>query len=205
MVSIFKSRTKVIPVSIKPPPFNFKSIVETPGKTFLAAVPNPTQAQWSSHAYWREVIAYAAFVYDGLCAYSATKIGYTQGGETIDHFIAKTTNPRLAYSWQNFRYASTRFNGRKGTKIILDPFTMQSQWFEIVFPQVSIKPVSTLSSSEKKIAEDTISILHLNKDKRLIDERFKLFVNFIEGKMTFEYLASLAPFLASEIKRQGIS
>jgi hypothetical protein len=194
----------MIPITLQPAPLNFKAIVEDPGKIFLATTPNPTEAQWKKKALWREVLPYSAEVYGAMCAYCATKIWHSTSAATIDHCVAKSANPQLAYKWDNYRYVSSRFNGRKGIRVIADPFSMQGNWFEMKFPEMAIKPSSNLTQVDEALAKDTIEFLQLNSDRALVKERFDIYLSFMNNEISFSYLESLAPFLASELKRNNI-
>ena len=186
-------------------PANFDRLVRQPGSKFLATVPNPTDAQWTKKSYWQRALPDMRNAYNKICAYCACWIPHSTGSHSIDHFTAKKINPQLAYEWNNFRYVSSRFNSRKGIKAIVDPLAMIVQWFVIDFTTFLIKPnKAVLTAEELKLANDTISILKLNDDEDLVNERQVYFQDYKTGEITFDYLKRQAPFIATEIERQNL-
>lgn len=83
--------------------------------------------------------------------------------------MPKSVAPELAY--ECFRYVSSRFNSRKGTRLILDPFELEGDWFVLGFPSLLIKPNPNLLPDQKKAVLNTITILKLNTDETLVQER----------------------------------
>ncbi len=194
----------MIHIERKPEPHNFDKDVRQPGMTFLKKNPNPTDKQFNNHAYWRNVLHYMGDVYNGICAYSALYIN-SLGSETVDHFIPKTIKPELAYEWSNFRYASRRFNTRKGTHPVLDPFEIGHHWLWMDFSKFIIKPNPFLSQEIKEEIRDTIEIFGWNEDEKYIDICRKYLIQFCKKIRSFELLKEEAPFIASELKRQGLT
>ncbi len=194
----------MIPVKPQPEPERFKERVKAPGKRFLDQVPRPTSKQWKGKEYWQKVLPDMRAAYDGICAYSAHWIPYSTGNHSIDHFEPKSTSPDLAYEWTNFRYVSARFNSRKGTRAILDPFELQPDWFVIDFGSFLIKAHPSLSPAQQKSVQQTIEYLKLNADDDLVDERASLVNDYRDGNISFSHLRKMAPFIAYELERQGL-
>jgi hypothetical protein len=198
----------VIPVTPQPAPDNFDERVKTPGNTFLATVPKPKTEQWKGKEYWQKVLPNMRKAYSGICAYSAHWIPHSTGNHSIDHFTPKDKKPELAYEWSNFRYVASRFNSRKGTKNILDPFTLPPDWFILDFSSLLIKSNPSLSSDQKKRVNETISRkfgLNLNEDG-LVTERFEWFCEYQnKGLPFFSHLKKKVPFIAYELQRQGLA
>lgn len=195
----------MIPVDPRPEPEQFSELVEKPGERFLQRVPNPTPKQWDSHAYWQRVLMQARKKYRGICAYSAHWIPSDTGVHTIDHFIPKTSEPSLAYRWDNYRYTSLRFNSRKGTKKILDPFRLEPHWFVIQFPSLRVQPGAGLSGKDEEAVRHTIEVLKLNDEETGIDARMSWVTAYCRKDITFKHLKNRAPFIAVELKRQGLT
>ncbi len=110
----------------------------------------------------------------------------------------------LAYEWANYRYVSARFNARKGVNAIMDPFTIQPEWFVLNFKSFLIFPNSTLDAVSREAIAQTIEILRLNSDDDLVNERLTYFREYVAGDVTFAHLKKRAPFVAFEIERQGL-
>lgn len=195
----------MLKIKIGSEPTDFFKKVESPGQSFLSKNPNPKDEDWIGKEYWRKVIPKTAVIYGRICAYSSTKIPYSTGNGSIDHFMPKDVYPLLAYTWSNYRYASARFNSRKGVKAILDPFSMNKKWFIMDLPSMIIKPNPRLNKTEKVFAQYTLDTLKLNEDDDLVDERFDVYSDFISGEITFKVVKKNYPFLASELKRLGVA
>ncbi len=163
----------MIPVDPQPEPTDFAHRVREPGREFLAVVSQPTTEQWQGKEYWQRVLPDMRIAYNGICAYCARWIPHSTGRHSIDHFIPKSVESLLAYEWRNFRYVSARFNSRKGTRSILDPFLLNEGWFILDFSTFLIKPNSILSADQKKSVWDTISITQIREGKGLRRDKEK--------------------------------
>ncbi len=194
----------MIPVQPQPEPEDFSERVREKGSAFLHKVPHPNSKQWKSKDYWRSVIPDMRHAYKGICAYSAHWISYVTGSQTIDHFMPRALQPDLAYEWSNFRYTASRFNSRKGQRIILDPFTLEPDWFIIKFPSLMIKPNPRLFPDQQKAVWDTIKYLKLNDDEDCVQARQQWVEDFCNDEINFTHLVKKAPFIAYEIQRQGL-
>jgi hypothetical protein len=126
------------------------------------------------------------------------------GSESIDHFSPKSQRPDLAYEWSNFRYASLKFNRRKGIYIVLDPFTIKLNWFIMDFPSLIIRSNPNISSDKIKRIEDTIKILKLNTDTNCVNARQNWVADFCNNEISFPFLKRRAPFIAHELERQDL-
>jgi hypothetical protein len=190
----------LIKVDLQPEPNDFDVKVRLNGQSFLATTPRPRGKQWKNKEFWREAISDMTAAYQSICAYSSLWIKPDQ--PTIDHYISRDENPALAYEWENFRLARWRINTRKRNhKDVLDPFNVGENWFELDFTTFGIKPNSEIEDVNiKKAVQDTIDRLELdNIDYREARESwFNAFRNNIAE------LEKKAPFIAYEMKRQGI-
>ncbi len=142
--------------------------------------------------------------YHSVCAYSAHWISPATGGHSIDHFVPKSSRPDLAYEWSNYRYVSAKFNARKGTRSILDPFRLESNWFILDFDSFLIKPNPSLATDYKAAVQNTIDILRLNDDEDCIELRQDCVYWFHTGEITLSHLQRIAPFIAYELQRQRL-
>jgi len=194
----------MIPVSPRPEPEDFTERVRRPGRAFLGEVSHPTTRDWQGKEYWRRVLPDMRESYDGICAYSAHWISPVTGGHSIDHFIPRSLRPDLAYEWDNFRYASSKLNARKGEHIILDPFQLETDWFVLDFDSFLVKPNSALTLSQKTEVQRTIDILKLNDDEGCVELRKNCVEWLRKGEISLTHLQRIAPFIAYELQRQGL-
>jgi hypothetical protein len=194
----------MIPVQAQPESIHFSKQVRIPGQQFLSKIPKPTYQQWRGREYWQRVLPDMRKAYDSICAYSAFWIPHSTGNHSIDHFIPKSKQPSLAYEWHNYRYVSARFNSRKGTHNIVDPFKLLSGWFRLDFKSFLIKPNSELSANQKDKLWKTIKHLKLNDDEDLVIERQTWYLNYLNKEISFEHLKKKAPFIALEAERQDL-
>ena len=192
----------MIPVQPQPEPSDFSERVREPGASFLAEVPRPTSKQWRE--YWTKVLPDMRKAYKGICAYSAQWISPDTGSHSIDHFRPKSLHPELAYEWRNYRYVSSKFNSRKGTHTILDPFQLEPDWFVLDFPSLLVKPNSALSPDQKEAVSKTITVLKLNTDDTCVESRQSWVEDFCNRDISFTHLQKKAPFIAYELQRQDL-
>lgn len=194
----------MMPVQLQPEPRDFDERVRVPGKEFLAEVPTPTTRQWEGKEYWRLVLPDMRRAYKSICAYCAHWIPHSTGNHSVDHFVPRLREPNLAYEWSNFRYVAARFNSRKWTHPILDPFTLLPNWFIIDFVTSFIKPNPDLLPNQKEAVLETIKHLKLNDDDDLVAEREAWVKDCGSGHISFLHLKKKAPFIAYELERQGL-
>lgn len=82
--------------------------------------------------YWTRVLPDMCECYGRICAYACVYIERVTGAPTIDHWTAKSQDPRRAYDWDNLRLACSLFNSKKGTRSgLIDPFTVEDGWFAL--------------------------------------------------------------------------
>jgi hypothetical protein len=142
--------------------------------------------------------------YGGICAYSAEWIPPSTGEMSVDHFIPKSVRPLLAYEWGNYRLAARRYNGFKRDHTdVIDPFTLQADWFVLDVPSLQLKPHDSLRNEEAERVRLTIRRLHLN-DERAIMSRQRWIRDYCDGHFGLDYLRRNAPFIAYELERQGL-
>ncbi|MEM7536140.1 MAG: hypothetical protein AAF639_28415, partial [Chloroflexota bacterium] len=182
----------MIPVTPQPEPEGFEEKVKAKGKLFLSHTTRPSSQQWQEHDYWRRALPDMRKAYNQICAYSAFWIPHATGSQSIDHFMPKSQRPDLAYEWSNFRYVSIRFNSRKGTQTILNPFTLASDWFMLDFQSFFLFPNPTLTTKQQQMVNDTIDCLKLNSDDDLVEERQNWFLEYKSGEISFDYLQKRA-------------
>lgn len=181
-------------------PPSFTSAVTTPGTGWLAA--NPTTKKLPS--YWRAGMPELRAAYKGICAYFCCYVYPTTGGGSTDHFVPKSKDRALAYTWSNYRFACTRMNSRKrDASDVLDPFTVPDGWFELYFPTMRVRPGKGLAGGDLKAVRASIRRLKLNSEE-CRRERAEYWDDYNAGQITGNQLVRRAPMIALEAVRQGV-
>ena len=149
--------------------------------------------------YWTKILPQMRMLWSGICHYSAM---YPEGAcLTVDHFVAKTRDWKLAYEWDNYRLAASSVNSAKGNKVgIMDPFDVDDGWFVINAVSFEVEPGTAIPNREQ--AEYTIRELKLNSPG-LVETRKAWVAAHLEAPM-HAFFERRAPFLYSEMIRQGI-
>ncbi len=195
----------MIPLDMQREPEDFEESVRIPGLRFLSKTPVPNGRQWKSHAYWQRIIKDLYSAYSGICAYSCHWIPADTGFTTVEHFKSKSRYPSLAYEWRNYRLVCGVLNGKKGDyEDVLDPFTISDGWFVIHFPSLLVRPGANLPTSVLDLVDSTISRLGLNDAGTCLQARRSWLRAYIQKALPLSYLEENAPFLAKELRRQGL-
>lgn len=202
-----KGRTEaVIRVEAKPEPPDFDRKVGRPGKRFLA---KRAQGQ-PLRPYWRECLDQLCESYGRVCAYLALYIPGGVGQPTVDHFhpSSRSRYRSLAYEWLNYRLACSLMNARKRDfEDVVDPFKIQNSWFALEFSSLAVMPGPGLRKNVRQRVNATIERLKLN-DKECTDSREAYFSEYRRVRQidpeAFDILRRRAPFIASELERQGL-
>ena len=198
----------MIHVKKQPEPASFDQAVRQKGLNYLATKGiNPSQplpSVTTLHAYWRKCSDELYTSYNEQCAYLAMYFERATGYETIDHYIAKSKRPDLAYEWNNYRLSSPRMNSRKRDyDDILDPFKVKNGWFRLEFGTFTVYPSPELDSSLQCKIQKTIDRLNLN-DPLFCRTRKYHYDDFIKKEYTQSYFRKKSPFVWFEAKRQGL-
>ncbi len=201
----------VIPVKMQPEPAMFDQKVRIPGNAYLkklaqtqgVAKPKVTYKEWARHDNWRHIRVHIHDLYRGICAYTAHWIPRSSS-PNVDHFVPKSIDPWLAYEWSNYRLACPLVNTHKlDYQDILDPFTIQENWFLLEFPTLLIKPNPTLDVDLYEKVSNTIKRLKLNEDEAFVNDRNAWLKRYCLGG-NFNQLKKDAPFIAHELERQHL-
>lgn len=188
----------MIRVEPQPEPNDFEASVRQPGLAALAESPEKLPP------YWRRCLDDLHAAYRGICAYACIYIDKVTGGRSVEHFVAKSSDPQLTYEWSNFRLACSLVNSRKGSfDDVLDPFEVEDGWFELEFSFLQIYPSPALDPTQQRRVQDTIDRLGLC-NKECCDARAEYFDDYVAGHITFSYLERKCPFVAQELTRQAL-
>jgi len=194
---------KMIPIIKQKEPQIFDSEVRIPGLKYLEKNPKPNSKEFRKHDYWRKINPELYQLYNGICAY--TGMWFSDSDRSVDHFIPKSKSPELAYEWNNYRLTTQRMNNTKGDEInLVDPFDIEFGWFVLDLNTCIIKPNETLADSDRKKIVHTIKTLKLNSDDDRVENRHEVLQGYIDNVFDFEFLKEKYPYIAYEIKRQGL-
>jgi len=179
-------------------PADFEQEVRGPGRAWLRKHRGRTTRP---PPYWRHCHAQLAAAFEERCAYTAMFLG---APGTTDHFVSIDENRALAYEWSNYRYASAWINSRKqalSSKELLDPFRVGDGWFELLLPSLQLRVSERCPSSQRALAENTLKVLGLRDDERVLRYRRQWLVEYECGDIDLDYLEKKAPLIARAVRR----
>jgi len=187
----------VIRVEPRAEPPSFDERVRRPGLRALAEIKSKDLLP-----SWRGCLDDLHAAYEGICAYSCLYIPRVVGSKTTDHFSAKASaDLNLAYEWSNYRLACGLMNSRKGTKVVIDPFTIDGNWFQLDLSTLAITSNPKLAARSRARVQHTIEELRLDDDE-CRQARADWYQPYVDGEITFSFLQRKCPFLAAEMVRQ---
>ena len=218
----------MIAVRAAPEPASFKEKVQRPGLAALAELvgeatgrtrPGPKRRaayarrediKWDRHrklSYWTEALDDLRDAYNNRCAYLAMEIPHAVGWATVDHFVPKSHDWRLAYEWSNYRLCAGRVNGARGEqRLPLDPFALAPGLFALELTDYQVVHGPSVGAANQGAVDDTIHILKLNaRDCCKLREAYV--TEYRRGPqegIAIEALERRAPFIAQELRRQGL-
>lgn len=140
--------------------------------------------------------------YDRICAYVCIYIEPVTGAASVDHWVPKSVAWHKVYEWDNYRLACSLMNSRKGkAQEVLDPFEVETGWFQLELTGFQIRPAPALDSALHVDVEQTIHALELN-DSACRGLRQQYAEDYRAGDISLAYLQRRAPFVALELCRQ---
>jgi hypothetical protein len=153
--------------------------------------------------FWRDALEDLLLAYGRICAYMAVYIEEVTGAPTVDHMIPRSVEWGQVYEWKNYRLACALINARKNDAIfVMDPFQIGPGWFELEFVGFRLKPAAKLPPLIRQRVDRTISQLRLN-DRECRYLRQQYVVDYERREIPLTRLTFRAPFIASELRRQG--
>jgi hypothetical protein len=189
----------LIRVQPQPEPADFDAKVRQPGRRALESRPEKLPNHWRhcSKQLWE--------AYRGICAYLCIHIPPGTGARSVDHHAPKRSNPDLAYEWSNYRLVCSLMNARKRDfEEVLDPFYIEDGWFILDLSGLQVLPHPELDEETRRNVLATIERLKLN-DKECRDARANYYDDFAASHLSFDVLEKRSPFVAMELRRQGMS
>lgn len=211
----------MIPVPLAPEPAGFDATVRQPGRSAIlelvgqaparprkgrARKPRATrEADIPAAAfppYWRQALPELREAYKGRCAFLALYIEAATGDDSVDHMLPKSRHWDRVYEWSNYRLCAGLINAHKGDLDgIIDPFECQPGWFalEMIGYQVTLGP--SLPADKVAQAEATLPLLNRRECRKQREEYVRDYEN---REIALPYLERRAPFVALELRRQGL-
>jgi hypothetical protein len=181
-----------------PEPANFDRRCRQRGRRWLAVHPGYDRP----HDYWSEFEPDLRNAFRGLCAYCAMTVMKAQA----DHFrpvalLKRRGQDELAYEWSNLRYGEGVLNQRKSGHLILDPFKVRDEWFELLLPSLQLVLTKRVPKSYQRKAEFTLRQLGLRDDEVVVRYRRQWFEMYCTGELTLDGLRRVAPLIARAVER----
>lgn len=193
-----KGEDAVVPCSPADEPAEFVAKVRRPGRKWLRDNPrHPGRPP----AYWRACNPELAEAFEQRCAYTAMFLG---APGTADHFVSLDEDRNLAYEWSNLRYSAAWLNSRKQdlkSSLLLDPFEVGQGWFERHLPSLQLQVSSRCPSRYRQRAKDTLRLLGLDHDERVVRYRRQWLREYEERDISLDYLERKAPLVAQAVRR----
>ena len=214
----------MIPVALAKEPPEFDVKVRQPG---LAAIdefvgrpprvkrPGPKRKKLANQerdiaaesfpAYWRAALPEMLTGYERRCAYLAMHIHHATGNPTVDHVLPKSYAWDQVYEWANYRLCAGIINSKKGALLTLvDPFAIGQGWFVLNLNTLYVERGDAAPEAERSRIDATLPVLN----HRLCVQEREEYVRWYRlgpgnGGFDFAHLESRAPFIASELRRQG--
>lgn len=207
----------MIPVHLADPPPDFEEKVGAPGQQVLWELSGDTRAlprrgpkRIHLDDLWTRALPYMRIAYSRRCAYTALHIHSGTGCDSVDHYRPTSHYPELAYTWDNYRYASLNANRIKGNLDVLDPCKVDADWFALRLDTFKIEARVDIPPEEKTRWENTLKILN---DPTFCDARRWYFESYfgrnldgtqLDTRLSLEFLRQQAPFVAAEIQRLAV-
>jgi hypothetical protein len=182
-----------------PEPADFDAECRQKGKTWLAAQrlagKRPKTSNYPN--YWATYENDLATAFQQRCGWWAMWIA--EGA--VEHFLSKKNRPDLAYEWSNYRYIAGSVNGSKGTHDdkVLDPFEVQSGWFEVLLPSMQLVVTTLLPTHFSARAEFTLKQLKLRNGTKVVRSRKHWYDQFKKGMLDLDGLRTHAPLVADAV------
>lgn len=217
----------MIPVTLAPVPPEFDAKVRHPGLRAIAEMvgkpppyprtagkkhaqlANVTQEQDipadKFPAYWREALPEMLAAYERRCAYLAMYIHHATGSPTVDHVLPKSYAWNQVYEWANYRLCAAIINSKKGALLTLvDPFAIGPGWFALNLNTLHVGQGPAAPKAEWARIDATLPVLN----HRLCVQEREEYVRCYRrgpgaGGFDLAHLEYRAPFIASELRRQG--
>jgi len=185
----------MIPVAKVAKPRGYDAVKQS-GDAWLCANPNAKRPK----DLWSPCLSHLADGFSHLCGYAAM---LDPTGGTVDHDLSWDRQPDLAYDWSNFRFVSYILNASKRTAddAVLDPYLVQSGWFEILLPSLQMQLTAKVPAKHRAKAEFTLKRLKLGDGEKVIRWRRHYYEAYQRGSLDLDGLRDFAPLIAEAVER----
>ena len=176
-------------------PADFDDECRKPGLSLLWRTRRPKRFP----GHWQKFQPDLADGFQNRCGWWAMQI---EDG-AVDHFLSKKKHPRLAYTWSNYRYIAATVNSSKGNldERVLDPFEVQTGWFEILLPSMHLVRTAAVPVPLQAKADFTIKRLWLIKGIKVRRNRLRWYEGYKRGRITLAGLREYAPLVADAVEK----
>lgn len=183
-------------------PATFDDGCRKPGNAWLLAHPG---GHPHDNPLWTKFRAPLREAFHKRCAFLALQI--PRG--TVDHWISVRSQRELAYEWSNYRFVDGAINSAKKPAWegkLVDPFEIESDWFEILLPSLQLRLVAELEPELHERVAFTLDKLHLVDGEDVIQLRQEWLALYESGDLTLRGLGKVAPLIARAVaKRDGLT
>lgn len=185
----------MIPVGRVAKPRGYDAVKQR-GDAWLRANPHSKRPK----DLWSPYLSHLANGFSHRCGYAAM---LDPTGGSVDHYLSWHQRPDLAYDWSNFRFVSSILNASKRTAddAVLDPYLVQSGWFEILLPSLQMRLTSSVPAKHRTRAEYTLNRLKLRDGEKVIRWRRHYYEAYQQGKLDLDGLREWAPLIAEAVER----
>lgn len=210
----------MIPVSCATEPATFDSKVRQPGLSAIDELvgrtprkrrPGPKRPAAATResdipadrfpSFWREALPEMLDAYSRRCAFLALRIPHATGNPTVDHMLPKSRARQDVYEWKNYRLCAALINTHKSDLTgVIDPFSCRDGWFALELVAFQVVRGSSAPKSHAAAIDNTLPLLNLPDCCRA---RGTYVTEYEDGHIDVDYLERNAPFVASELRRQG--
>lgn len=155
--------------------------------------------------FWRDVLPEMLEAYEHRCAYLAMYIDHATGNPSVDHVLPKSYDWKQVYEWSNYRLCAAIINSNKGTLLTMaDPFEIGADWFALNLNTLHVECGPGAPEAHRPRVDATLPVLN----HRLCVSQREDYVHWYKigpgnGGIDLAYLEFRAPFIASELRRQG--
>ncbi|MBK8724685.1 MAG: hypothetical protein IPL96_01210 [Holophagaceae bacterium] len=154
---------------------------------------------------WRSVLQDMKDAYHSRCAYLALYIHDATGNPSVDHVLPKSYAWDQVYEWTNYRLCAGIINSKKGVLLTLvDPFTVGAEWFALNLNTYHVERGALAPMAEWARVDATLPVLNQRLCVMERDEYVRCYRHGPGARgFGLGHLEDRAPFIASELRRQG--
>ena len=155
--------------------------------------------------YWTEILPEMRLLYKDRCAYTAMYIPLGVGTASVDHILPKSHYWEHVYEWENYALCCKRFNELKGdSTLFVNPFKVGLNWFALNILNMHIERGDSAPDEQFENIDTTLKALNSIDFIMLRGDCVNhYYLGPEEGGFCLAYFEKRAPFLASELRRQG--